>query len=224
MKQLPSKNVSVNTFLEKVKQGAVTSWKPARLIFAMDATASREHSWDLATQLHAELFTTAQQKDLTVQLVYYRGIFDFHASTWNSKATELHETMQEVRCLGGRTQILRVLTHAYEESLRENVKALAFVGDACEEDPQELYSIAGRLGLIGVPVFLFQEGFESDTSAIFGEIARRTKGVHIPFTPGSAQAFAELLNTVAAYAAGGITAVNQLKGRFTTRLLEQLQS
>ena len=224
MKRVPSTTVSVSSFLEQTKQHPLATSKPAKLIFAMDATASREHSWDLATSLHGELFRTAQQKNLRVQLVNYGGFNDFHTSSWNSSANELQQRMQRVRCLGGRTQILRVLSHTYNESLNGDVKALAFVGDSCEEDPQQLYRIAGQLGLLGVPVFLFQEGYNPHASTIFAEIALRTKGVHIPFAPGSAQAFAELLGAIAAYATGGIQAVHQLKSKLASRLLEQLSS
>ena len=190
----------------------------------MDATQSREPTWDLATSLHAELFTTAQQEDLAVQLVYYRGHFDFFATHWNDSAGGLLQTMQRVQCLAGITQISRVLSHTIKEAQQSTLKALAFVGDACEEEPKKLYDLAGQLALYRLPVFMFQEGNNPYVAQIFGGIAQLTKGAHIPFQPGSAQQFAELLRAVAAYATGGIDAVKQLRGKFTQQLLEQLRS
>lgn len=190
----------------------------------MDATQSREPSWDLATRLHAELFVTAQQHDLLVQLVYYRGINEFYATLWNDSATGLFNTMQQVECRAGTTQISRVLGHTINEAQTSTLKALAFVGDACEEEPQNLFRLAGKLAIYRIPSFMFQEGQNPYVAKVFAGIAQLTKGAHIPFQPGSAQQFAELLRLVAAYATGGINAVRKLRGQFTQLLLQQLQS
>ena len=53
------------TLLEKMR-----SSRP-RVIFALDATASREATWDLASQLQSKMFEEAA--GLEVQLLYYRG-------------------------------------------------------------------------------------------------------------------------------------------------------
>ena len=224
MKKLPTSKSSVGEFLEAAKRFPVPRDSQTRLIFAMDATQSREPTWDLATSLHAELFTTARQEDLAVQLVYYRGHFDFFATHWNDSADGLLQTMQRVQCLAGITQISRVLSHTIKEAQQSTLKALAFVGDACEEEPKKLYDIAGQLALYRLPVFMFQEGHNPYVAQIFGGIAQLTNGAHIPFQPGSAQQFAELLRAVAAYATGGIDAIKNLRGKFTQQLLEQLRS
>ena len=112
MPKPPSIKTSVNTFLRRAQDQAMTNTTSARLIFAMDATASREPTWDLATSLHAELFSIASATRLDVQLVYYRGLDDFFVSSWNKEPRTLLHEMQNVRCRGGRTQILRVLQHA----------------------------------------------------------------------------------------------------------------
>jgi hypothetical protein len=45
-----------------------------RLIFALDATASRERTWDTAAHLQSQMFATvAAIGGLDVQLVYYRA-------------------------------------------------------------------------------------------------------------------------------------------------------
>lgn len=224
MKNLPTGKSSVGEFLETAKRFPAPRESQSRLVFAMDATGSRAPTWDLATSLHAELFTTAQQEDLAVQLVYYRGHYEFYSTHWNDSASGLLQTMQQVQCLGGITQISRVLSHTIREAQVSTLKALAFVGDACEEEPQTLYNLAGQLALYRLPVFMFQEGHDPFVAQVFAGIAQLTNGAHIPFQPGSAQQFAELLRAVAAYATGGIDAVKKLRGKFTRRLLEQLQS
>ena len=84
--------------------------KPARLIFAIDATASRQPTWEMATKLTAEMFQAVG--GLELQLVYYRGEREFVASRWMSDATSLTAAMSCVRCDAGPTQIGRVLAHA----------------------------------------------------------------------------------------------------------------
>lgn len=224
MKKLPIGKNSVSEFLKNAKLFPTSRESQTRLVFAMDATQSREPTWDLATSLHAELFVTAQQQSLLVQVVFYRGLDEFYTSRWNHSAAGLLQTMQSVKCRGGITQISRVLTHTIKEVQSSSLKALAFVGDACEENPQYLYTLAGKLALYRLPVFMLQEGHNSYVAEIFGKIAQLTNGAHIPFQPGSAQQFAELLRTVAAYATGGVEAVKNLRGEFTQRLIEQLQS
>lgn len=223
MKKLPTSNSSVVEFLETAKHFPIPSESQTRLIFAMDATQSRKPTWDLATSLHTELFATARQQDLGIQLVYYRGYNEFHATHWSDSASALLQTMQQVQCFAGITQISRVLSHTIREAQVSTLKALAFVGDACEEDPQMLYELAGQLALYRLPAFMFQEGHNPRVAEVFAGIAQITHGAHIPFQPGSAQQFAELLRAVAAYATGGVDALKKLRGKFTQRLLEQLQ-
>ncbi len=223
MEKLPSKRVSLSAFLDAARKHPVVEHKPARLIFAMDATASRNHTWDLATSLHGELFQTAASNKLSVQLVFYRGFNEFHASSWNNSANDLLKTMQHVRCLAGGSQIARVLSHVRKEASSSNLRAAVFVGDACEENPHELFEMAGQLGLYRVPVFVFQEGSDPMASQVFSRIAQRSGGAHFAFRPGSARELAELLGAVATYATGGIDAVQKLKGQFATKLLTQVK-
>src|SRR5689334_9188226 len=84
-----------------------------RLLFALDATASREPTWDRACQIQGEMFAaTAALGGLEVQMAYYRGFGEFHAGRWAASATELIREMTGVHCLAGNTQIGRVLRHA----------------------------------------------------------------------------------------------------------------
>jgi hypothetical protein len=196
----------VDAFLRKL--AAIPAVKPAgargRLLFAMDATASREPTWDRACHLQAQMFeATADLGGLEVQLVYYRGFGECKASSWVSDPRELARRMTAVTCLGGQTQIVKVLRHAIAETERRRIGALVFVGDCMEEPIDRLCHEAGRLGVLGVPAFMFHEGADAVAAGAFKQVARLSKGAYCRFDSGSAQQLRDLLAAVAVYAAGG---------------------
>ncbi len=130
-----------------------------RLIFALDATMSRQPTWDLALSLQAKMFQAASGLGgLDVQLVYFRGLNECRASNFVSGGQGLAQLMSRIDVRGGSTQISRVLAHARDEAKRAKVGALVFIGDAMEENPDTLASLAGELALLGVKAFMFQEG------------------------------------------------------------------
>ena len=206
--QLPAaaKQAEVEAFLRQV--AAMPAVQPAsgrgRLIFALDATASREPTWDHACRLQGEMFeATASLGGLDVQLVFYRGFGDCKASRWLSRAQDLHAAMRKVSCVGGETQIARVLKHAIDEAKAGRVNALVFVGDAMEEPLDDLARLAGEMALLNVPAFVFHEGDNPVAGRGFKEIARLSRGAYCPFNSASAQQLKELLGAVAVFAAGG---------------------
>lgn len=175
-----------------------------RLIFAMDATASREPSWDQASRIQAGMFQeTAALGGLDIQLVYYRGFSECRASRWVRDAEELLRLMRAVRCLGGYTQLGRVLSHVVEETAKGRVHAAVFVGDCFEEDADAVCALAGRLGVLGVPVFVFHEGRDAEAARVFPQIARLSGGAYCHFDASSPRQLRDLLGAVAVYAAGG---------------------
>jgi hypothetical protein len=117
----------------------------------MDATMSRQPTWDLALGLQADMFRAVKEVGgLDVQLVYFRGYGETRASKWVSDPEALARLMTRVSCQGGYTQIRKVLTHARRESEQAKVNAMVYVGDCMEEDIDELSQRAGALGLMGV--------------------------------------------------------------------------
>jgi hypothetical protein len=175
-----------------------------RLLFAMDATASREPTWDLASAQQGEMFLAAGEgAGLEVRLAFYRGFDEFKVSRWTAEGRELARLMSAVRCLAGRTQIARVLRYAAEQRRESRVDAVVFVGDCCEEDADEVGHEAGQLGLLGLPVFVFQEGHDRAASRLFPQIAKLTRGAYCTFDRSSPEQLRRLLGAVAAYAAGG---------------------
>jgi hypothetical protein len=228
---LPDKKSSaqdVQAFIGKVKNSPlVTGVDKGRLIFAMDATASREHCWDMASQKHAAMFAEADKVSaLSVQLCYYRGMGDFTALPWTRGADEIKHALLSVRCLAGQTQIAKVLGHALSETRKSKVNALVFVGDSVEENPDSLGAIAGQLGIHNLPLFVFQEGKNKKVGSIFSQLATLSGGAHCQFDQGSAKQLGQLLAAVAVYAAGGKLALeNNLlsKDASVRRLLQQLK-
>ena len=182
-----------------------------RLVFALDATMSRQPTWDMACALQADMFREAAALgSLDIRLVYYRGLNECRASGWISDTAQLAKLMARIDCRGGNTQIGKVLAEARREAAASAVRAVVFVGDAMEEKVDELCGRAGELGLLKVPVFMFQEGHDGIAEQAFREIARLTGGAWCRFDPGAAAQLRELLRAAAAYAAGGREALLRL--------------
>jgi len=226
---IKSSRSEVDAFLERV--AATPAIKPAgqrgRLIFALDATASRAPTWDRACHIQSQMFVeTAGLGGLDIQLVYYRGFRQFRAVPWTARSEELLRAMTAVTCLGGQTQIAKVLRHTLEETGRKRVDALVFVGDCVEEDVDRLCHIAGKLGMLHVPCFMFHEGDEPVARLAFRNIAELTGGAYCRFDAGSARQLRELLAAVAVYAAGGRRALEDYgarKGGAVLRITRQIR-
>lgn len=218
----------IDAFLARAKTlGPRIDGKRGRLAFALDATMSRQPTWDIACKLQAEMFEEAGAiGGLDVQLIYFRGLRECRASKWNSDPARLGEIMSGISCQGGQTQIGRVLEHVRNESKIGKVDALVYVGDAMEEPVDDLCAIAGELGLLGIPAFIFQEGGDPVAENAFRELARLTRGAWCPFDAGASSQLRELLRAAAAYAAGGHKALGDLSkrgGRGAIKLIEQMR-
>ncbi len=225
-----SNQEDVDAFLKRLAAAPAVhaAGSRGRLIFALDATASREPTWDKACHIQGEMFSeTAALGGLDIQMAFYRGYGDFQATPWIGNSDELVGQMTRVDCRGGRTQIERVLRHALEETAVKKVNALVFIGDCVEEDIDQLCTLAGELGMLGVPVFVFQEGAEPGASRAFRQIARLSGGAHCNFDLSSARQLRDLLAAVAVYAAGGRKALENYssrKGGETLLIANQLKS
>ena len=229
-KSIDSSN-QVDDFLAAVKKSSPATKARdgrGRLIFALDATASRQRTWDSAMALQSDMFThTRGIGELDVQLVYYRGFDECRSSRWLNNADQVVGMMRKVHCQAGTTQIKRVLKHALAEAKQTPVQALVFIGDCVEEDVDELGNLAGKCGLLSLPVFIFQEGHNALAEYAFKQVATLSKGAHCRFDSSSVKTLSDLLNAVAAYAAGGRNALLKLEkqGSGEARaLLEQMNS
>jgi hypothetical protein len=215
-------SADVSAFLANIRQQR--SVATGRLIFALDATASRQPTWDSACHLQAEMFREVGGiGSLNIQLLYYRGLAECKASRWTSHPDELLRLMTRIVCHAGQTQIGKVLAHAKKETQLLKVAALVFVGDAMEENPDALVPEAGALGCLGVPIFMFQEGRDRAVEKVFRQIASCSHGAYCRFDAGAAKQLAELLRAVALFAVGGVKALEGRDDVGSVRLLGQLK-
>jgi hypothetical protein len=220
---------SVEAFLADVRSRPVTqsAGERGRLLFAMDATMSRQPTWDRALHLQGEMFKeTARIGGLDVQLVFFRGFGECRSSKWVSDPNALAALMTKVNCRGGYTQIGKVISHIRQEASKAKINAVVYVGDAFEENIDQVCQAAGEVSLIGVPMFMFLEGQDAVAERAFKEIARLTRGAFCRFDEGSAHQLRELLSAVAVYAAGGRRALQDFakeRGGSAHLLLEQLK-
>ncbi|NKW71777.1 VWA domain-containing protein [Rhodobacteraceae bacterium R_SAG10] len=220
-----SNRTEIDAFLRHARQLApVADQARGRLIFALDATLSRQPTWDMACALQGEMFTAAAAVgDLSVQLVYFRGHREIRASRWVNNAAGLRDLMVRIDCRGGLTQIQRVLGHAKKQAERKPLAALVYVGDAMEENVDRLCAIAGELGLLNVKAFMFHDGPDPQAERAFREIARLTGGAYLPFSAASAADLKALLGAVATYAAGGRKALASVGSATARRLLSDIR-
>lgn len=219
----------VDLFLDQARRVPTPAADPVvargRLLFCMDATASREPTWDQASRIQGDMFVAAERLGgLAVRLAFYRGFDEFKVSRWVTDGVELARLMGRVDCLAGQTQIARSLAFAADEASTTRLHAMVLVGDAFEEDIDSIGLGAGRLGLLGVPVFAFQEGNDPAATRAFGQIARLSGGRHCVFDSASPDELRRLLGAVAAYASGGASAMDgyaRLHGGAARRLVDQ---
>ncbi|MCR4282712.1 MAG: VWA domain-containing protein [Bauldia sp.] len=219
------KSSEIDAFLAEARAVAPTtlSGERGRLVFALDATMSRQPTWDTALRLQSEMFEEAGKVGgLDVQLVYFRGFNECRASRWVSETKGLRDLMTGIECRGGHTQIGKVLSHARRETAKKKVNVVVFVGDALEEPIDGLAAKTGELGLLGVKLFIFQEGRDPTVERGFREMARLSGGAYARFDPKAAGQLAQLLRAAAVYAAGGLKAL-QKSGAGGRLLLEQLR-
>jgi hypothetical protein len=213
----------IAAFLARARGGPARAGG-GRLVFALDATMSRQPSWDMACALQEEMFRAAGAVGgLAVQLVYFRGLDEARVSAWFEDAAALGRAMGRIACRGGLTQIGRVLDHAAKEAARRPVAALAYVGDAMEENVDALAAKAGRLALRNTRAFMFLEGADPAAERAFREIARITGGALLPFDRRAAAELRALLGAVATYAAGGRAALEAAGSGAARRLLADLR-
>jgi hypothetical protein len=195
----------IDGFLEAAaKLSAASGSGRGRLIFALDATMSRQATWDIVQSAQARMFATAAAYGgIDVQFVYYRGFSECKASRFVAGEQSLASLMSKMGAGAGQTQIEKVLRHVLDETQKTPVQALVFVGDAMEERLDVLAGLAAELGLSGVKAFLFQERRDRMTEQAFRKIAQLTGGAYATFDLSAPERLVALLSAAAAYAAGG---------------------
>ena len=163
-----------------------------RLIFALDATMSRQPTWDTACRLQADMFREAAAiGGLDVQLVYYRGLAECRASGWVSEADRLADLMERIDCRGGHTQIGKVLApcaarDAKHQGAGAGLRRRRHGGVARRSLRGGGRARAARRAGLHVPGRRTMPVAEQ----AFREIARLTRGAYCRFDPGAAHELA----------------------------------
>jgi hypothetical protein len=119
-----------------------------------------------------------------------------------------------------------VLRHALSENKDQRIHCVVYVGDAMEESAEILCQLAGQLGILNVPLFMFQEGGDPLAGDTFRRMAKLSKGAYSHFDSASAAQLRELLRAVAVYASGGLQALEQFSRQASEpvrRLTKQMQ-
>ena len=208
---------------EAAPPAAIT--RTGRLIFGLDLTQSREHSLGEARVATAAMFDAIKAIGrVALKLVYYRGT-DMQSTQWQFDPGALSGYMCRLSCESGYTQIAGFLRLVLEE--REELSGVVFVGDDCEEDPEELAGLARKLGEKKVPLFVFHECADNNAHSltakpVFKRMAQASGGAYVEFKPDSGEVLRELLSSVAAFSAGGAQGVRRMALPQTTEA-RQLQ-
>jgi len=208
----------VADFLNKASRVPAPHESQGRLAVIIDATASRQPTWDMASHIQSEMFDAASDTSgLQVQLLFFRGFGELKRSGWMRDPARMQAAMSSVFCKAGLTQIARALDAVTAEAAHSPIAAFVYIGDACEEDIDAIGHAAGKLGARGVKGFIFQEGDDPDAMAVFRQMASLTRGTLESFNQSSPDRLRALLGAAAAYASGGSTGLqryaNKQKGR-----------
>ena len=217
-------SAQISAFVQRARNLRRYSAGRARLVFAIDATASRQPTWDLACELQADMFQAVDNlASLSIQLAYYRGLGEVRLGDWSGDTALLARNMSRVHCAAGRTQIARLLRAALRQQASVRARAMVFIGDAVEEPTAALEELAGQCRLHALPLFLFQEGYDPLTRGAFESMAGISAGAYSRFDQGSAERLGALLGAVARYAAGGRAALEGSSSASAQQLLAQLK-
>lgn len=197
-----------------------------RLIFSLDATASREPTWHVARSMHRALFDIAtEDTTFALQLCYFRGLMEFEATPWMTQPGPLLDALNAVYCKRGATQIERMLRHALAEfEGSSSIKAIVYIGDACEENSDTLNALAVQCRLAKRPLLLFQEGRDATASLCFASMAALSNGAHLQLDDASGDRLRELLRSAVRFVLGGRKALQGSPHESDKLLLNKLSS
>jgi hypothetical protein len=204
---------SMNAALERLGsvegRGGRMETQPARLLFGIDLTASREWSLAAARRATAAMFDAVAALDpVAVKLAYFRGE-ECKAGPWRDDPGAVCRSMLSLSCKAGATMIGDILRMAESEA---GPLAVVLIGDTCEEEADEMVTLGRRLGRKRIPVYVFHERHSGGlffAREILEAIANESGGVYCPFGAGSGEALRELLAGVAAYSAAGVEGVKR---------------
>ncbi len=182
-------------------QDSATPTRP-RLVFAVDATASREPAWAAARQV-TDALVQALPGELDVALAVHGGSRVHTFTGFTSDARTLRDRAAGVTCQAGSTRLLPILSASLKQPA---VRVVVYIGDVLEESLAHGRPLADQMGAQGIKLFVLHD--TADRSAqryaeVFWDLAKRTGGCVLPFDPSAPGRLRDLLSAMAVYAVGG---------------------
>lgn len=186
-----------------------TPWVPGpaeerpRLVFGLDATASRSVTLRAAQRL-TDSILTALPGSLDVNLAVHGGGRLHTFTHFTADVAQLRDMTSSLTCRAGGTRLLDILKRALKTRA---VKVVLYIGDCFEESEADARRIADALCHRHIRVVILHEG---PPPAAFGEIAERSGGALLPFDTSAIDALADLCGAVAVLAVGDVEALETI--------------
>jgi hypothetical protein len=194
-----------------------------RLVFGVDATASREPAWAVARQV-TDALVKAMPGDLDVALAVHGGSRVHTFTAFTDNANTLRDRAAGVRCLAGLTRLLPILAASLKHP---GIRVVVYIGDVFEEGVPAGRALADAMGARGTRLIVLHD--TADRSArrdaeVFWDLAKRTGGCVLPFDASAPDRLRDLLSAVAVYAIGGEKLLREQRGNTAgaVALLEHL--
>ena len=202
--------------IDRYKERAALK-RGVRIGFLIDATASREHTWEQAQTIQAKMFHSASGLTaLKLRLVYFGGN-RITKHGWNDNERGVAAHMAAVRCSAGLTQIIEGLEAFIDEKPENRAGAIILIGDCFEEDSAIAAKTAALLKAKNIKVFSFIEGEDWTAHSVFKNLATITGGKFAKF--GDDLPLDDLCEGVALMTYGGEKALTRLKNDKVRQLL-----
>jgi hypothetical protein len=175
----------------------------AKLVFAFDATASRDSAWRTSTAL-TDALLAALPGQLDVALAVHGGGKLHTFTRFERDASKLRERAAGVRCEAGRSCLLDILVRALEV---DGVGTVLYVGDVFEESHRRARKLAASLAARQIRLIILHDAphpsQDDDGADIFAEMTSLTGGCVLPFDASALPRLRDLLSAVAVLAVGG---------------------
>jgi hypothetical protein len=173
-----------------------------RLIFAVDATASREPAWAAARQV-TDALVKALPGELDVALAVHGGSRVHTFTEFTSQPATLRDRAAGVACQAGVTRLLPILSVSLQQKA---VRVVIYIGDVFEENMARGRQLADAMGHQGTRLIVLHDTADPTArrdAELFWDLAKRTGGCVLPFDASSTARLRDLLSAVAVYAVGG---------------------
>jgi voltage-gated potassium channel Kch len=180
-----------------------------RLVFALDATASREPAWE-AAKATTDALCQALPGQLDVALAVHGGSRLRVFTEFVSEPGPLRDQAAGIQCEAGETRLLDIMERTRDAG---DVKVLVYIGDVFEESVEGAESLAAALRLRGTRIIILHDAANALTversRAVFERIAKITGGAVLPFDASAVDKLRAMLEAISTLAVGGMKLLEQ---------------